>query len=278
MIVPTQPVEVINYKLRRHASDLTMLEVDAWEPVFRYAEDFKPTPGARYALHADLAIRSDRAGISMSHVSKLRENKVIVDEEQEDGTIKSAELVQLVPEVKNDFTISFEADLGAEPVREIQVRWVRQLVFDLIQRGFPIGLVSMDGFQSVDNLQTLALHGITTEKVSTDKDVDIWKSLKDTFYEGRLTLPFNEILLQELQALSKVGDKVDHPVGGSKDLADALACSVVGAMKIGGAEDTEGVPSFESGLDDFESGEPLPRLEGFEEFSLVDAGEEGWFG
>jgi hypothetical protein len=269
-------VILTGYELVKNVSDVTGQSVESWEPVFAYRPDFLPKPGALYAMHADMAVTNDRAGIALSHVTRQRETTVTLDVEQPDGEIIPTEMTQTVSEVMTDFVLAFEADLGALPVREIQLRWARKLAFDLIQRGFPIRLFSMDGFQSVDNLQTFALHGIPTKKVSTDTTPDIWKTLKDLIYDGRYTVPYSDLLLNEFQGLSKVSGKVDHQIGGSKDLADAVACSAVGALEIGGSEETDpAAPIFESGLDEFESGNPLPDLFGFEEYSLVGS-DEGW--
>ena len=85
-------------------------------------------------------------------------------------------------------------------------------------------------------MQLLNYQGIETNRVSTDRDQSIWKSLKDIASEGRLRMPYDQLLLDELEALSDVNGKVDHPPAGSKDLADAFACSIVGALVVGGEE------------------------------------------
>lgn len=260
---PDQPIAV-DYRLEEYVSAETGKTVQSWEPVFTISPDLRPTPGARYAIHGDLALVGDRAGISMSHVvewSERHETSVAEDGEHIDQ-------VQVVPILRNDFTISFEADLGAAPVpREIQIRWLRRLVFDLIKRGFYISLVTLDGFQSADTMQTLAHHGIETALVSTDRDQNIWKSVKDIASENRLRMPYSPLLELELEALSRVNGKVDHPVGGSKDLADAFACSLVGALSVGGSEQ-ESEP-LEVGEVVFDFGETLEPLYGMDD-DLLD--------
>jgi len=229
---PTQPISV-DYRLEEHLSEQTGSLVKSWEPVFTFAPDFVPKDGALYAIHGDLAIRGDRAGVAMSHVVRTEERTEKVIEEDGEVTERS----QMVEVLRNDFTISLEADLGESPPREIQIRWLRRLVFDLIKRGFSVRLVTLDGFQSVDTMQTLTNHGIETALVSTDRDSNIWKTVKDVASEGRLSMPHSALLQKELEALSRVGNgKIDHPVGGSKDLADAFACSLVDAIQIGGSE------------------------------------------
>lgn len=240
--------------------------VRGWEPIFDFAEDFKPIPGARYALHADLAVKGDRAGVAMSHVQEWTE--ILGDVTDDDGYVRDTVATQ-VPIVRNDFTISFSANIGAQDPdtgedlpREIQIRWVRMLAFELIRRGFWIGSFTFDGFQSTDSIQILLMHGIESKRLSTDLDPDIWKSLKDVASEMRLRMPMSILLLKELDALSRVdGKKVDHPPGGSKDEADAFACSIVGAILLGGEEDSEN-PIVEVGAGFFEIEEALAPLAG----------------
>lgn len=260
-----QPL-LIDYRAARRKSSVTGEPTLGWEPKFTFLDTFKPIAGARYALHADLAIKGDRAGVAMSHVASWIER---VDEvADEDGFISHAETQ--APIIKNDFTVSFSADVGAlNPIsgetmpREIQIRWVRDLAFELIKRGFYIGSFTFDGFQSADSIQILLMHGIESKRMSTDIDPDIWKTVKDVASDSRLSMPFSQLLQNELEALSRVdGKKVDHPPGGSKDEADAFACSLVGAITLGGGEDPDGVEIELQGSGFVEVGETLAPLEG----------------
>lgn len=270
---PTQPLSV-DYTLESYTSEQTGLTVRSWEPQFTFSPDFKPLAGARYALHGDLAIRGDRAGIAMSHVVKWEERTEVAVAEDGEHFTES----EVVPVVRNDFTFTFEADLGATPPREIQIRWVRRLVFDLIKRGFYIGQVSHDGFQSSDTLQTLTHHGIPTKKISTDLTPGIYKTVKDLVSDGRLKFPYNALLLSELAALSRVGNKIDHPTPGSKDAADAFACSIESAIEVGGTEEGGG-DVIDVGEQVFEVGEALAPLYGMDETNALDLSglmQGGW--
>lgn len=229
----TQPL-TIDYELKTFHSEETGLSTQGWEPTFTFEPGFGPVPGARYALHFDLAIKGDRAGVAMSHVEKWDEVEEKVT--NPDGFVDT--ITRVLPHVRNDFTVSFGADIGLQPPREIQIRWARSLVFELMKRGFYVGMVTYDGFQSTDSLQILALHGVETDRKSTDKDMDIWKSLKDTASDGRLKMPHSTLLQMELEGLSRIDKKIDHPQGGSKDEADAFACSIATAIEIGGEEDS----------------------------------------
>lgn len=63
-----------------------------------------------------------------------------------------------------------------------------------------------------------------------DRTTVPYEFLKSAFYDQRLSIPTNDRLLEELLSLEidTKANKIDHPPGGSKDLADALAGIVYG--------------------------------------------------
>jgi hypothetical protein len=261
-----QPLTV-DYEIKEHYSDITKSTVRGWEPIFNFASDFKPVQGARYALHGDLAITGDRAGIAMSHVERWLEKTDTI--EAEDGELFDETTV--VPVVKNDFCFGFEADIGESPPREIQIRWVKTLAFELIKRGFTIGMFTFDSYQSTDIIQSFEHHGIPSEKLSADKTDDVWKNLKDVASDSRLHMPFQQLLMNELAALSRIDGKIDHPPGGSKDLADAFACSIQTAILVGGEEDEEGLET-EVGEEFFNMGNLMAMPFGHDEYEGYNGG------
>jgi hypothetical protein len=260
----------VDYEVREFPSAVTGKTTRGWEPTFTFSPDFHPVAGARYAMHGDLAIKGDRAGIAMSHVERWEERLDLVKDE----TGYETQVPTVVPIIRNDFTISFSADVSAKDTdgsklpREIQIRWAHELAFQLIKRGFWIGSFTFDGFQSAGTIQTLLMHGIESDKMSTDRDPSIWKTLKDVASDGRLRMPFNLRLKNELEGLSRIdGGKVDHPPGGSKDEADAFACSIVGAINLGGEEDFSG-EAIETGGEYFLVGEAVAPLLGMDSMSF----------
>lgn len=261
-----QPLTV-DYELENIRSKRTGSVQQVWTPKFEFAPDFRPVQGARYALHGDLAIRGDRAGIAMAHVERWEYKKdILQDEEGGDYEVST-----YAPHVKVDFVISFSANTNVQPEREIQIRWARALAYLLIKRGFMIDRFTFDGFQSTDSMQILEMHGIKSEKVSADRTDDVWMTLRDVASDGRLKMPYDELLLTELGALSRIGGKVDHPPHGSKDLADALACAVTGAVNAGGEEDVDGT-EVEVGATYFDLGDALTPLEGLEDMEWIQPG------
>lgn len=237
---PVLPLEV-SYQVEEVASH------SVWVPKYQFSEDFFPVRGAIYAMHGDLAVSGDRAGIAMAHVVKYSEHETMA--EDEDGAPHP--IREIRPHVKVDFVISYTSDAATDPPREIQIRWARQLCFELVRRGFNIKRFTFDCFQSYDSMQILDSKGIESERVSTDMSEDPWRTLRDLMYEGRVTVPRLAayegdspppfLLREELLSLTRLpSGRVDHPSDSSKDEADALACAVLGAVVCGGHEEVEG--------------------------------------
>lgn len=212
-----------------------------WKPVYQFSGDFYPVKGARYAMHADLAAAGDRAGVTLAHVKRWQDQTVIAT--QEDGI--EVQLKERRPVVKVDFTISYSADAGAAPPREIQIRWARMLCLELRRLGFPVVRFTFDQWQSKDSMQILESHGIETDRFSTDISEEGWRTLRDVMYEGRLEMPARELVISELLGLSRLPNgKIDHLGDSSKDEADSLAGAVAGALEVGGQEDPSGKRAY----------------------------------
>jgi hypothetical protein len=214
--------------------------VPGWQANFSISPELVPFEGAIYALHADLAINGDRAGISMCHVKnwERREHKM-----GDPTNMKTDYQLDDRPVIKVDFVTSFESDLTAttpegEPrAREIQIRWFRNLIRELKRRGFTVAYVTFDNFQSADSIQILEMWGIESDVQSVDRNIMPYSTLRDVMYDGRLEGYFRENLIFEIEGLTRLPNgKVDHPPGGGKDEADALCGAVFGALKMGGDE------------------------------------------
>lgn len=214
-------------------NDYTPDLAEGWQVRFTFADHLRPMEGAIYALHGDIAIRQDRAGIAMAHVTQWRTAP---------GEIDPRAVVRV------DLVAAFEADLNAEvdgevQPREVQIRWYRKLVSALEARGFDIARVTFDGFQSLDMIQQFTERNITSEVVSLDRNTSVYDTFRATLYDSRVDGPYDELLIDELQKLSRVkSNKVDHLPGGSKDLSDAVAGAVYGALIEGGNEGEEPTP------------------------------------
>lgn len=255
------PIRFIYYWGRDETSDKTVLaEREGWQVRFEYAKDFYPMRGAIYTMHGDMAISADRAGVALAHVRNWQEGDWPGVNEQR--------VMESRPIVKLDFVGSFEADLKAEQgAREVQIRWYRKLIFELQTRGFYFGRVTFDNFQSTDTIQILESRGIESERVSMDRDMVGWNSLRDVMYDGRLEAYWRQRTVEELLGLTRLPNgKADHVPGGSKDEADAVAGAVLAAVELGGGEGPAPERADRSTLDVFGVGSwlespEIPRLD-----------------
>lgn len=170
------------------------------------------------AVHIDLAINGDIAGVSCGMVEKFRQ----IEDEGE---------IYHMPMIRYDFTLG----VAAPPQDEIQFNRIRKLVSDLRDRfGLNIRWVSFDTFQSRDSQQILKQRGFIAGEVSMDVTSDPYDMFKTAINQGRIIAPFNEDVKVELMRLERDKDgKVDHPAGGSKDRSDAMAgvCYVLTTRK-----------------------------------------------
>lgn len=189
------------------------------------------------SMHVDLSQKKCRAGIVLTHVSGLLREPVYSDD-------VGGYMDQELPIVTIDYITSFEAPMGGE----IDFEDVRTFIKETRRRGYRIGVLSFDGFQSVDMIQHLTKAGFNVTLRSVDKKTKAYDDLKTLVYEGRLqggyvmprTLVIDgqkksvNIIVDEIQMLVDAkGKKVIHITGGSKDEADALAGSVQGSLELG---------------------------------------------
>lgn len=160
-------------------------------------------------VHIDLSLTGDRCGVAMLRFDGLR--KV----ERENG------MVEMMPECSVELACTIEPDSQ----NEIQIAEVRMWVKFLRDRyGYPIKVVTYDGFMSTESRQQWKKEGMKTGHVSVDKTSTPYKQFRDGITDARVKMFQNDVLVSELYELEydTVKDKVDHPVNGSKDLADAV--------------------------------------------------------
>jgi hypothetical protein len=164
---------------------------------------------AWHTIHIDLGLTGDACGISMGHPDGF----------SEEGGV----------EVFIDFIMRIEGS-NESPV---QIEDIRQLIYRLSAMGFPIGLITMDGFQSVDTMQILRKKGYFVEYLSLDRNMDGYEEFKTALYEHRMDYYEMPMFEQEARKLEKIKNKkIDHPRGGSKDLTDAVAGVTINCMEL----------------------------------------------
>ena len=178
---------------------------EGWQPTF--------FPGVTRFAHIDPSISNDATGFCVGCVCDYK--SVIRRNEHGEQYAETAPVIWI------DFMLRIVPPIGGE----IDYGMVRGLVYQLQAHGFNIGYISMDQFNSTSSLQKFATKGIEADRVSVDRPMDAYDTLKSALYEKRLIMYEYEPLLRELRSLQKdnIKNKVDHPRQGSKDVADSMA-------------------------------------------------------
>jgi len=164
-------------------------------------------------IHVDLGIKGSRTGMACAKVVGIKKTDL--------GDLPVVEVEWMV---------------GIEPNRryvddEVPLWKVREFLIWLRDSGVNVVKVTFDSFQSVDMIQLLQRRGFQVEKLSVDKTDEAYRNLVTLYLERRIKHVENVVYRRELFALEWDGKKVDHPAGGSKDVADAVAGAVYMACK-----------------------------------------------
>jgi len=219
-----------------------------------FADWFVATDSLKRVAHVDIGISpdGDALGIAVGHIHELKE----VDDE-------------LKPVIVFDCLIR----IRPLPGEEILLSDMREILYRLKDtRNFNIKQVTLDGFQSSDTLQQLNKKKFNATYLSVDKELLPYHDLREAIYEDRIEWPrlmtywhngdtkLIDIITKELLELVYAGDgkKIDHPVGGSKDVADAMAGVVCTLM--GGRQYRRGVTQSGGSIGSGGSDVPFPHL------------------
>ena len=160
-------------------------------------------------VHLDLSLTTDRTGISGVVVSGRKD---IVGE---DGKTMSQ------PVFAQIFSIALEAPRGDKiPYSKITsfICWLRR-------SGFNIQKISRDQYQSEYMAQLLEAEGFDVDKISLDRTPDGYTACRSIMLEQRIDMVDWKLLEDEMIHLQRdsITGRVDHPMGGSKDVADSFA-------------------------------------------------------
>ncbi|OGS01149.1 MAG: hypothetical protein A2V88_08695 [Elusimicrobia bacterium RBG_16_66_12] len=194
----------------------------------RLAEWFQPCCDGRRFVHVDLGLKRDACGMAMAHKPVPGCPWFQARDGEPNPRAKAVVLEavhRLVPGRQR------------ETKGEISFERVRQFIRDWSDRGFNVkgGLVSYDGWQSLDSQQTLKREGYRVREFSLDKNTEGHDTLQELLNTDRLAYYAHPVLVAEGKRLMLVrGRKVDHPPKGSKDTVDAVAGAVYHALKRGG--------------------------------------------
>jgi hypothetical protein len=104
---------------------------------------------------------------------------------------------------------------------EIDVEMVKEFVLSVLDMFPNLELFTYDTWAAADLKQAIDKRGKKTDNLYVLKPQ--YEFLKEMIYANKLKCFFHTELMDELKALELIGDKVDHPVGGTKDCADTVA-------------------------------------------------------
>lgn len=171
--------------------------------------------------HVDLSKNRDLAAVSFCHAYEVLTRNT--ERIEQDGGQK---VVQIdIPLIMLDYVMYFKAPIGGE----VDYSQILDSILDFTEvRGFPIGLITFDGYQSVYMKQTLESKGIEVDDLSVDRTRDAYETWQDVLYEGRFTSYYNSYLVEEEIPflIDFKGRKIEHRQGRSKDGCDAVAGAV----------------------------------------------------
>ena len=192
-----------------------------------------------YFIHVDLATGKegrDCAGFAMGHAIKgmpIKFDRKIIDELHTKGIPMNQFREGTGIGAYVDLIFQLKAYPGREIIFDDIIQFIRALR-DLYH--FDIRKVTMDGWQSLGELQRLKNAGIQSDVYSVDRGLKGYDTLKGLIYRALFNSYYNVVLLRELRELLLVnGKKIEHPTvsylrhkiegdeKGSKDVADAAA-------------------------------------------------------
>ena len=168
-------------------------------------------------IHLDLSLNTDRTGISGVAITSRK------DIESEDGTKIS------MPYFTHVFSVALEAPRGDKiPYDKITsfICWLRKKKFNIVK-------ITRDQFQSEYMAQLLEHQGFDVDKISLDRTPDGYMATRSVLVEQRIDMLHCQLLEDELTHLQRdpTTNKLDHPMGGSKDVSDSFAGSIWQATK-----------------------------------------------
>ncbi len=167
-------------------------------------------------IHLDLSLNTDRTGIGGVVINGRKD---ITDE---NGKVTS------FPTFGHVFSVAIQAPRGDKIAYSkiiAFIKWLRD-------KGFNIAGISRDQFQSEYVGQLLEEQGFKVSKISLDRSPDGYVALRSALLEQRIDMLDHQLLQDELVHLQRDANSgvPDHPIGGSKDVADGFAGAVWNAI------------------------------------------------
>jgi hypothetical protein len=204
------------------------IELDADDPndhIINYVDTSCLDPKAAYYVHLDMAYKlgDNRTGIAftrcMGQIQVSRINNLLEPQIVQENIYQTDLVLAIIP----------------KPGKETPLVRCRNFIINLVHKGFKIGGVSSDSFQSKETMQFFQSMGYLADEVSVDLNREAYDYFIRSVNEERWTGPNHPILQKELLEIVDTGKKFDHPAIAqkverkfrpSKDCADAVVGSV----------------------------------------------------
>ena len=184
-----------------------------------YFEQCLNIEGSVFALHIDVGLTSDAAGVAIGRIVgyKVLEASKIYDERT--GSFVEVRDIR-VPMYQIDGALR----VMAPPNDEVDLELVRDLVLYLRGRML-IRYATCDSYQSAMMIQAFRKARMRSGVLSVDTSSAPYTEVKLAIKDERIWLPPHRVLGRELREIEKdkKKDKIDHPAQGSKDVSDAVA-------------------------------------------------------
>ncbi len=182
------------------------------------ADHYCMNPSRPRYVHIDLSRNGDRCGIAMLRFEGMTE------------VARSNGVRELMPVAVVEMACTIAPDAN----NEIDVAEIRSFVQHLKNKyGYPIKAVTYDNVDSRESIQQWRKSGMRAGQLSVDRGSAPYKQLRDAMYDVRILLPDDDLLVGEILDLEydETKDKVDHPIHGTKDCADAVCGAYVSMLE-----------------------------------------------
>lgn len=191
-------------------------------------------------VHVDLSLNGDGAGISVVRLDEVVEREVIQINQLGEEVITT----EWVPMMSTVLMLRVVPPHGGE----IDIAKIRHIILQLIEWGFYIQTVSYDQYNSAESIQQFQHMNIESLRVSVDRTMEPYNTLKEVIYEERLAMYRHEHTINELVRLERdvLRGKIDHPPRGC----------FTGDTRVALLDGT--LPTFKELAQRFPNGEPFP--------------------
>lgn len=164
--------------------------------------------------HMDLSRSQDPTGFAMGYIEDI----VRLPYESISGDVQA---IIPLPVIRIEMMLQIQPP----PKGEIDYGKLRRFLAALRDMGFDFGRITFDGFQSVDMQQILRRAGFRVGQQSVDRAPCVaYQELRSAVTEQRVRWYHYPPFVREVTRLQRnEKGKVDHPHGGSKDVADCVA-------------------------------------------------------